>query len=89
MGYPAGIKISAWAKAEQRKKAHQENRGRVRNTFGFLFGAAVLVFIYSDHTAFQNYVYSKVGPVLVKLQYPSQLKLAVLRHEHEVNEIAH
>jgi hypothetical protein len=89
MGYPAGIKISAWAKAEQRKKARVENRGRVRNTFGFLFGAAVLVFIYSDHAAFQNYVYSKVGPLLVSLQYPSQFKIAALRHEREVNEIAH
>jgi hypothetical protein len=89
MGYPAGIRISAWAKAEQRKKAREENRGRVRNTFGFLFGVAVLVFIYSDHMAFQNYVYSKVGPMLVSPQYPSQFKTAALRHEREVNEIAH
>jgi hypothetical protein len=89
MAYPAGIKIAAWAKAEQRKKAREENQGRVRNTFGFLFGVAVLVFVYSDHTAFQNYVYSKVGPLLVELQNPSQFKLAALRHEREVNEIAH
>jgi hypothetical protein len=89
MGYPAGVKIAAWAKAEQRKKAREENRGQVRNTFGFLFGVAVLVFVYSDHTAFQSYVYSKVGPLLVELQNPSQFQLAALRHEREVNEIAH
>jgi hypothetical protein len=89
MGYPAGIKIADWAKAEQRKKAREENRGQVRNTFGFLFGVAVLVFIYSDHSAFQSYVYSKVGPLLVELQNPSQFKLAALNHEREVNEIAH
>ena len=86
---PAGIKISPWAKAEQRKKARQENRGRARNTFGFLFGGAALVFIYSDHAAFQNYVYSKIGPTLVSLQSPSQIKLAALKHEREVNDIAH
>jgi hypothetical protein len=89
MGYPAGVKIAAWAKAEQRQKAREENRGQVRNTFGFLFGVAVLVFVYSDHTAFQSYVYSKVGPLLVELQNPSQFQLAALRHEREVNEIAH
>ena len=89
MGYPAGIKISAWAKAEQRKKARQDKRGGVRDTFGFLFGVAVLVFVYSDHKAFQNYVYAKVGPLLVSLQSPSQFKLAALNHEREVNDISH
>jgi len=89
MSHPSGIKISAWAKAELRKKARAERRGHVRNTFGFLFGAAVLVFIYSDHKAFQNYVYSKVGPMLVSWDSSSQLKYSALRHEREVNEIAH
>jgi len=89
MSYPAGIKISAWAKAEQRNKARQEKRGSARNIFGFLFGAAVLVYIYSDHTAFQNCVYSKIGPLLVSLQSPSQLKMAALKHEREVNDISH
>jgi len=89
MAYPAGIKIAKWAKAEQRKREREENRGRARNTFGFLFGLAVLVFIYSDHSAFQNYLYSKVGPILVSLNNSSEYKLAALRHEHEVNDIAH
>ena len=89
MCYPAGIKIADWARAEQRKKAREENRGRVRNTFGFLFGVAALVFIYSDHTAFQNYVYSKVGPLLLSLNDSSQFKVAALRHEREVNDLSH
>jgi hypothetical protein len=87
MGHAAGLKIADWAKAEQRKKARQENRGRVRATFGFLFGVAVLVFIYSDHSAFQNYLYSKVGPFLVKYADCSSFKLGAVRHENEVNDV--
>jgi hypothetical protein len=87
MGHTAGIKIADWAKAEQRKKARAENRGRVRGVFGFLFGAAVLVFIYSDHTALQNYIYCKVEPMLMKYEGPSNFKLSAIRHENEVNEI--
>jgi hypothetical protein len=88
MGHAAGLKIAPWAKAEQRKKARRENRGRVRRTFAFLFGAAVLVFIYSDHTAFQNYVYAKIGPMLVRYADSSNFKQGALRHEHEVDQVA-
>jgi alpha/beta superfamily hydrolase len=87
MGYASGIKIADWAKAEQRKKNRAENRGRVRWVFGFLFGAAVLVFIYSDHTTMQNYIYSKVGPVLIKYADSSSLKASALKHESEVDEV--
>ena len=88
MGHFAGIKIADWAKAEQRRKQRQENQGRVRGVFGFLFGAAVLVFVYSDHTALQNYIYYKIGPMLVKYENTaSSWKLSALHHENEVNEI--
>jgi hypothetical protein len=89
MAYPAGIKVAKWARAEQRKRTREANRGQTRNTFGFLFGLAVLVFIYSDHSAFQNYLYTRVGPLLVSLNNSSEFKLAALRHEREVNDIAH
>jgi len=89
MAYPAGIKVAKWAKAEQRRRAREENRGQTRNTFGFLFGLAVLVFVYSDHSAFQNYLYAKVGPALESLDNSSEFKLAALRHEREVDDIAH
>ena len=89
MSYPDQVKVAKWAKAEQRRRARKEHRGHTRNTFGFLFGLAVLVFIYSDHSAFQNFLYSKVGPMLVGLNNSSELKLDALRHEREVNDIAH
>ena len=89
MGHTAGIKIAGWAKAEQRKKAREENRGRVRSVFAFLFGAAVLVYIYSDHSALQNYIYGKVGPLLVSYEEHSSFKLTALKHERDVNEINH
>jgi hypothetical protein len=89
MAYPAGIKIAKWAKAEQRKQARKENRGQTRNTFGFLFGLAVLVFVYSDHSAFQNYLYAKLSPLLASLNNASEIKFTALRHEQEINNIAH
>jgi hypothetical protein len=87
MGHTAGIKIADWAKREQRKRARAEQEERVRSVFGFLFGAAVLVFIYSDHTTLQNYIYYKVGPMLVKYEDSSSFKLNALKHENEVNEV--
>jgi len=87
MGHISGIKIADWAKTEQRKKAREENRGRVRGIFGFLFGAAVLVFIYSDHAALQNFIYTKIGPQLVRIEHSSSFRQSALKHENEVNEI--
>ncbi len=87
MTQASGIKIAGWARAEQRKKAREENRGRVRGVFGFLFGAAVLVYIYSDHAALQNYIYGKVGPLLVSHEDHSNFKTSALRHEREINQI--
>jgi hypothetical protein len=87
MGYANGIKIADWARAEQRRKNRAENRGRVRSVFGFLFGAAVLVFIYSDHATVQNYIYSKVGPALVKYADSSSFRASGLKHQSEVDEV--
>ena len=85
MGHTFEIKIAGWAKAEQRKKNRAENKGRVRNLFGFLFGATVLVFIFSDHAALQNDIYAKVGPLLVSFENSSAIKQGALKHENEVD----
>ena len=87
MGYSAGIKIADWAKVEQRQKSRAENKGRVRNLFGFLFGVTVLVFIFSDHAALQNDIYARVGPLLVSLENSSSIKQGAIKHENEVNAV--
>jgi hypothetical protein len=91
VGRTAEIKISAWAKAEQRKKAREQNRGRVRNIFGFLFCAAVVVFIFSDHSDLQKFIQSKIYPAishaLARNGNCSNLKQGALKHESEVDEI--
>ena len=87
MGHTAGIKIADWAKVEQRQKSRAENKGRVRNLFGFLFGVTVLVFIFSDHAALQNDIYVKVGPLLVSYENSSAIKQGAIKHENEVNAV--
>jgi hypothetical protein len=87
MGHTAGIKIADWAKVEQRQKSRAENKGRVRNLFGFLFGVTVLVFIFSDHAALQNDIYAKVGPLLVNLENSSSIKQGAIKHENEVDAV--
>jgi hypothetical protein len=86
-----GIKIAAWAKAEQRKKNREENRGSVRSIFGFLFCAAVLVYVFSDHTNLQKLIQTKIYPVfnrvMVQSHSPSYFKQGALKHENEVNEV--
>jgi hypothetical protein len=87
MGHTAGIKIADWARAEQRNKSRAENKGRVRNLFGFLFGVTVLVFIFSDHAALQNDIYAKVGPLLVSYENSSAIKQGAIKHENEVDSV--
>ncbi len=91
MGKAGKIKISAWAKAEQRKKTREQNRGSVRNVFGFLFCAAVLVFIFSDHSGLQKFIDAKIQPNLVRAlarnENSSTLRQNALRHENELDEI--
>jgi hypothetical protein len=87
MGQANGIKIADWARAEQRKKAREEHHVRVRSVFGFLFGAAVLVFVYSDHSTLQNYIYYQVSVLMGQNQDFSSFKSTALRHENEVNEV--
>ena len=86
MNYPEGIKLAAWARAEKRRELRKEHRGQVRRTFAFLFGLAVIVFTYSDHKAFQDWIYKKVGPTLERWQANSDLKMAAFSHERDVNE---
>ncbi len=86
MNYPKGIKVAAWARAERRRELKKERRRHVRRTFAFLFGLAVLVFTYSDHRAFQDWIYTEVGPTLEHWQENSDLKMAAFSHERDVNE---
>jgi hypothetical protein len=91
VGKAGKIQIAAWAKAEQRKKAREENRGRVRSIFGFLFCATVVVFICSNHSDLQKFIQSKIYPTishaLAQNGNYSSLKQSALKHESEVDEI--
>jgi membrane-anchored protein YejM (alkaline phosphatase superfamily) len=91
MAQSSGIKIAAWAKAEQRKKDREENRGSVRAIFGFLFCAAILVYVFSDHSNLQKLIQSKIYPVInqvmVQSHSPSYFRQGAIKHENEVNEI--
>jgi hypothetical protein len=92
VGHASGIKIAAWAKAEQRKKNREQNRGGVRNIFGFLFCVAVLVFVFSDHSSLQKFIDSKIQPKLIhalaRNENSSTLRQNALRHENELDEIS-
>ncbi len=92
VGKAGKIKIAAWAKAEQRKKAREQNRGGARNVFGFLFCAAVLVFIFSDHSGLQKFIDSKIQPNLVRAlaqnENSSTLRQNAIRREKELDEIS-
>jgi hypothetical protein len=83
--------MAAWAKAEQRKKNREENRGSVRAIFGFLFWAAVVVFIFAERSEWETKLYTKVTQVLsgeMNSVGPAALKQNAMQHENDVNNIA-
>lgn len=91
MGHASEIKMAAWAKAEQRKKKREENRGSVRAIFGFLFWAAVVVFVFSERSEWETKAYTKVAQVLsgeMNSVGPGNLKQAAIQHENDVDNIA-
>lgn len=91
MAQSSGIKIAAWAKAEQRRETRKENRGSVRGIFGFLFCVTVLVYIFCDHANLQKIIHTRIYPainrVMVQSHSPSYFRQGALKHEHEVDEI--